>query len=1075
MSKPRLAPAAFLLFCIWGSRHPAAAQVADQPVQISLPAGDLANALDKLGDQSGVQIMYEPALARGIKVQAVGGRLTVDVALKQLLAQTGLRADRVNDKTVVLRRAEAKKDFPTKEAPIGPVTTEKNETPTNTLEQVVVTGTHIARPEVESAMPISVIAAADAKNYGYNTVYDALLLDPAIGPGIGETSSLGQEYDQGVANINLRNMGANRSLVLVDGERWVSSGARTSAVDLNTIPTALIDHYEVVTGGAAAIYGADAVTGAVNIIMKKEMTGVDVSATSGISGHGDANQDNVSIATGGKYADGSGQFVIGAEYTYTAPLEDDSRYAGRVGYEPNPAYTGAGSGVPANLLYTNLRSLTRSPVPAFCLPSGSACSQWYQVVNGAVAPVPQSSYQTLIAGPLGTQNGGPGGNYLENLLLRSGSDKGSLYAHTSYDLTSTMTWSGMFSYAHDSNKANPEWPQVRDDERPTNWWGGTTGEIAMLTNPYLPPSLRQLMLANNLTSIPLDRVYLNLPTSYEYDNRDNITLGTDIGGELTGKLKWQAFVRYGQVTDNITTTNMVGKNEWLNARNTIADPVTGQIECASASARTQGCQPLNIFSTAAYSQALLDYLEFDRHEWNKNSLLNTGGDINGSIFSLPAGDVSIALGVAWRREALATRDDPDTAMLHDIVFSPGEDYALHPALNATRNTTELYGETVIPVFRDLPLAKRIDVEAAYRFSHYSDQPNTNSWKLGGSWEPVDSFTLRGDYSHSVRVPNFGELYSPASTTTYGGIADPCQSSYINQNVNYRTNCSAILGGLMLPLPTPNVNAPTVYGGGNQNLTPETSDSFTYGAVFQPKFIPGFDLTVDYWDIQIDNVITQLSYLNILDDCLDSAGGPNQFYCKLITRDSQGNVVNIQAQYQNLASEHARGIDFGATYRARIGEGQFRAKLIGTYLLQQTIVSAEGQPGVDYAGEWDYPTFKASLLTEYSVGRVTFGANTRFVSHSLYDAAVSTQIYQDPYIPAYVDCDLNLTVRPTDKYSMTLGVKNISDAGVPLQLQNNAVSPHSAGGYFTPGGGASGGAADYDPIGRYFFVKFAAHF
>ena len=1075
LSTLRLAPVAFLLVCMLGGSDPAAAQIADKPVQISLPAGDLADALDKLGDQSGVQIMYQPALAKGIKVQAVSGTLTVDEALKQLLAQTGLRVNRVNDKTVVLTRPEPKKDLPKKETPVGPVTQEQNESSPATLEQVVVTGTHIARPEVESTMPISVINAGDAKNYGNSTVYDALLLDPAIGPGIGETSSLGQEYDQGVANINLRNMGANRSLVLVDGERWVSSGARTSAVDLNTIPTALIDHYEVVTGGAAAIYGADAVTGAVNIIMKKEMTGVDISATSGISSRGDANQDNVSIATGGEYADGRGQFVIGGEYTRTAPVEDDARYPDRVGYEPNPAYTGPSSGVPANLLYTNLRSLPRSPVPAFCLPSGSACNQWYQVINGVVTPVPQSSYQTPIAGPLGTQNGGPGGNYLENLLLRSGSDKGSLYAHTSYDLTSTTTWSGMFSYARDSNKANPEWPQVRDDERPTNWWGGTTGEIATLTNPYLPASLHQFMVANNLTSIPLDRVYLNLPTAYQYDNRDNITLGTDIRGELTDSLKWQAFVRYGQVTDNITTTNMVGKNEWINARNTIVDPVTGQIECASAAARAAGCQPLNFFSAAPYSQALLDYIEFDRHEWNKNSLLNTGGNINGSVFSLPAGDVSIASGFAWRREALATRDDPDTAKLDDIVFSPGEDYALHPALNASRETTELYGETVIPVLKDLPLAKRLDVEAAYRFSHYSDEPNTNTWKFGSSWEPVGGFTLRGDYSHSVRVPNFGELYSPVSTTTYGGIADPCQASYINQNPNYKANCAAILSGLTLPLPTPNVNAPVVNGGGNPNLTPETSNSFTYGAVFQPKFIPGFDLTVDYWDIQIDNVITQLSYLNILDDCFDSTGGPNQFYCKLITRDSQGNVVNIQAQYQNLASEHARGIDFGANYRTAIGAGQFRAKLIATYLLQQTIVAAEGQPGVDYAGEWDYPSFKATLLTEYSIGIVTFGANTRFVSRSLYDAAVPTQIYQDPYIPAYVDCDLTVTVRPREKYSVTLGVKDISDAGVPLQLQNNAVSPHSAGGYFTPGASASSGAADYDAIGRYFFVKLAAHF
>ena len=449
--------------------------------------------------------------------------------------------------------------------------------------------------------------------------------------------------------------------------------------------------------------------------------------------------------------------------------------------------------------------------------------------------------------------------------------------------------------------------------------------------------------------------------------------------------------------------------------------------------------------------------------------------MNGSVFGLPAGDVSIASGFAWRQEALNTRDDPDTAKLDDIVYAPGEDYSLHPALNASRETTELYGETVIPVLKESPLAKRLAVEAAYRFSHYSDEPNTHTWKIGGNWEPVNGFTLRGNYSHSVRVPNFGELYSPPIITTFGNISDPCQSSYINQNANYQANCAAILKGLTVPLPTPNLNAPTVSGGGNPNLTPETSNSYTVGAVFQPTFLGNLDLTVDYWNIEISNAITSLSYLTILDDCFNSAGGPNQTYCKLITRNGQGNVVTIQAQYANLASQQARGIDFGASYRRPIGEGLLRAKFTGTYLLQQEIVAAKGQTGTNYAGEWDYPTFKATLMTEYSIGMFTLGANTRLISQSLYDATVPTNIYQDPYIPAYVDSDLTITVRPTKNYSVTLGVNDVGNAGVPLQLEAFGITPHSASGTFTRGGNASDGAADYDAIGRYFFLKFSAHF
>jgi hypothetical protein len=284
--------------------------------------------------------------------------------------------------------------------------------------------------------------------------------------------------------------------------------------------------------------------------------------------------------------------------------------------------------------------------------------------------------------------------------------------------------------------------------------------------------------------------------------------------------------------------------------------------------------------------------------------------------------------------------------------------------------------------------------------------------------------MRGPNSAGGRLPAAQLLQH--STTTYGNIADPCQSLYINQNVNYAANCAAILKGqgLSTPAPTPNLNAPVVYGGGNSKLTPETSNSFTYGVVLQPRFIPGFDMTVDYWDIAIDNVITQLSYLNILDNCFDSIGAPNPFYCKLITRDTQGNVASIQAQYQNLASEHSRGIDIGANYRRPIGSDLFRASFSGSYTAEQSIVAAQGQPAIDYAGEWDYPRVRFSLITEYTHGMFTLGVNTRYISRSRYDAAVSPQIYQDPYIPSYVYNDLTLTIRPKAGYSISLGVKNI---------------------------------------------------
>jgi outer membrane receptor protein involved in Fe transport len=271
-------------------------------------------------------------------------------------------------------------------------------------------------------------------------------------------------------------------------------------------------------------------------------------------------------------------------------------------------------------------------------------------------------------------------------------------------------------------------------------------------------------------------------------------------------------------------------------------------------------------------------------------------------------------------------------------------------------------------------------------------------------------------------------------------------------------------GLALPLAYPNLNAPVVFSGGNTGLTPETSNSYTLGAVYQPEFLPGFDLTLDYWNISINNVITSLDYLTILNACVDSAGGPNQTYCSFVTRNSDGTVKTVQAQYANLAAQIARGIDFGANYRTAIGDGELRANFNGTYLFEQTTVTQVGKPGINYAGEWDYPRFKATLMTDYSIGQFTFGLNTRFISQGRYSVTDASTETRAPYhVPVYVYNDLTAQYRPSDGYAMTLGVKNISNVAVFGPLQFNNTGPHASG-------GDHDGEDYYDPIGRYFFVK-----
>ena len=268
---------------------------------------------------------------------------------------------------------------------------------------------------------------------------------------------------------------------------------------------------------------------------------------------------------------------------------------------------------------------------------------------------------------------------------------------------------------------------------------------------------------------------------------------------------------------------------------------------------------------------------------------------------------------------------------------------------------------------------------------------------------------------------------------------------------------------------PNLNVPVINLGGNPNLTPEKSNSYTFGAVFQPKFLRGFDLTVDCWNIDISNVITALPYLSILNLCVDSPAGINNLYCSLINRNAAGQIVTVQANTYNLAALGARGIDIGANLRRPIGSGLLRLGFNGTYLLKQTVLGNQGVTGINYAGEWNYPRFKATLLTDYAVGKFTFGLNTRFISRSVYDVTDASPETRSPHhVPAYIYNDLTVRFRPTNRYALTFGVKNISDVGIFGPLQDTGPGPNSSG-------GAQMGAAYYDPIGRYFFAKIDLNF
>jgi len=909
-------------------------------------------------------------------------------------------------------------------------------------DEILVTGSRIARPEIESPMPVSVVNMQQAERVGRFNAYDALRLDPAIGQGIGLQNSFGQGYDAGISTVALRNLGTNRSLTLIDGMRRVSGSARTSAVDINMIPPALIDRIEVITGGAAAIYGADAVTGAVNIVTKRNLEGLHASVTQGITQYGDGSQTVVSLAGGTNFAGGRGSVVIGSTYSKTGSIRARDRdfSRNRILYQRNAKNTGTADGIPDLALNRDQREIMIGYLPNFWYaPEG----QRYIVDNDAVR-LPQGGTE-LVGGQYGWYNGGEGRNLDDIAWLQGSLESAAVIGRVDYELTDDIEYTARFDYGRSKYLANSR--GFRQDSR-VNQLNNNGGDVAYLDNPYLPAALRDFMTARGLTRLNIDRSYGNLPQINETHDRENYTIYQGLRGGLVGDLRWEAFFQYGRAVDDVRYTNIPRASRYVAARDAIADPVTGALVCRNEAARNSGCVPFSIFSTDPLSQEQLDYILVDRNERRVNTQQIFGGNIVGEIFRLPYGGVSMALGVEHRKDTLKTTDDP-LATAGDITYFAmiGE----HPAIRASRTVKEIYGELVVPLLRDLPLARRLEIEGAYRYSDYSGYGKTDTWKVGGTWEPVRGVTFRGVRSRSVRAPNFGELFAPQTTSATGTPNDPCLSTNYNLNPTRAANCLAL--GIVTPVNEYKLG-PLVNSGGNPNLKPETSNSLTLGVILQPSFTPGLDVTVDYWDINIKGVISSFSMEQVMRLCVDLPTIDNAF-CPLVQRDPVTHApVQVETYDINAQSMAARGIDFGVNYRTELGAGRLSLGFKGSYLLKQVVETLPGMASgnVSYHGGYANPRFRGTLITSYDLDTFGISLTTRFISKARYDVnALTDEQYEDNSVPARIYNDLALNYMVDERFNLTFGVSNVFNVDPPLFP------------------GANYGGGQYDTAGRRFYA------
>lgn len=901
-------------------------------------------------------------------------------------------------------------------------------------ETILVTGSRIRRPNLESSVPITSVGIQELAEQGNVALGDALNDLPSLRSTFSQANS-GQTIGTAGLNIlDLRGLGTVRTLVLVNGRRHITATPGTFRVDTNQIPTDLIERVDIVTGGNSAIYGSDAVAGVVNFVLRRNFEGMRLRAQSGISSRGDRSNQFVSGLFGKNFADDRGNVVLNLEYARQEPLYFTDRpsltgaFAGRCQFnlaEPTAGEPPEGDGVPDNQFFCNVRNAGIADTgQLLAAPTGQAggCTNISLAPGGAnaalgaarcIAPgTPQGQPRVFVfndAGdlvenrpgfdfrPFGSGNfaGGTGlGSTLRNVgQLSPGLNRYTANLLARFEVSPAFTPFVEATYVHlDGIQEGQSSFFVGSFPR---FFGGGRG--VRCDNPFLDQAdiatLQSIGRcrggANSQETLFLGRFNTDFGGRRQLIDRDVYRIVAGIEGTFNEDWRYEISGNFGRYQQQVKTENnllLFADDEqtipagFLLATDAIRDPASGQIVCRDPAARAAGCVPINLFGNQPLTQAQNDFIHHTSVSDEYHETTQVIGFVSGDssqLFSLPGGPIGFALGAEFRREDAFREYDPVTAGGRTFFnaiqrFDP-------PA----QEVKEAFGEIRLPILRDLPFAHELTVEAAGRVSDYNNQVGTvYAYNIGGTYAPVRDFRVRGNYSTSVRSPTLSDLFAPL-TQNFNFVQDPCDILFRGNNPNRGPNCAA--AGVPADFINTIARAQTIEirSGGNPNLTEERGKSYTLGAVFTPSFVPGLSLTVDYYNIKVKNLIATLTAQQILNLCFDDPGGINNQFCALVQRDPGGLITPgfpISGGV-NFAKQTTKGVDVEVAYRTRFDNGhQLNARLITTRVLAINNFTNPVNPSFAnrQLGELGDPIYAANFNFNYDFGAVDFGYNARYI-------------------------------------------------------------------------------------------------
>jgi outer membrane receptor protein involved in Fe transport len=913
-------------------------------------------------------------------------------------------------------------------------------------QEIVVTGSRIARSNDTTSTPLQVLSAQALEDEGAIDIGQSINNIPAVG-NVNlslETSNTGQ-YNAGITGVNLRALGEMRTLVLVNGRRYVSGIQNQGVVDLATIPPELVERVEVMTGGASAVYGSDAIGGVVNVLLRKRFEGLRFDTQFGQSAEGDGESRKVSILAG--------------------TISDDERMSamGYIGYNDSEGISAADRDFSKDtILLNNLGA----PDTAIVGPAANSAVTGRQTVffpNSTNASATAIRTVVLPDGTLAPYSPARDGlNVQEYRLLRMPAKRYQLAGIADYKLTDNVRFFLETNFARSETDAEIQ-PTFFQTGSTANIGGASPTAIPVtipVDNPFIPEGIRSQIPAGR-TSFGFGRLLYELGArSYSFD-RDTYRAVAGLDGKFGSPFgdddwRWEASYTYGKTSIYILQhlASIVNMYDSLRVE---ADPAGGY-RCTDVAARARGCVPVNLFTGQAFTAQDLAWLSADGSVNSNVDQQVVSATLSGNIFSLPAGEVGAAVGVEWREEN--STFSPDTAFSNGLLTG-----AQQFPVSGKFDVREAFVEINVPVLKDLPLINRLELEAAFRTADYSSVGKADSWKFGGSWKPIEDLRLRAVKARAVRAPNIGELYAPP---TYGGASalDPCSGGGRITGLDPATAatrqayCASI--GITSAYVQPNPIVFT-YSGGNPNLDAETADTLTLGLVYTPQFLPGASLSVDYYDIAIDDAMGSLGTQLLMDRCADTGGDP--FFCDNITRSTTTlEVTRVDNQQLNVATLTTKGIDFEVGYQlplesinSNLGFG-----LNYTHLMEYESQPLPGATVVVSDGLSTYPGDKANLRIGFDRGPLHVALIERYVGET---KRILTLDFAGNDIPAYFYTDAQVRYTHNEKFSAYLGVNNLFDKTPPIIPVGY---PGNVFGYNTD-------PRTYDALGRMMYVGVSAKF